>query len=157
MLLVSVLLLIGAIDWQQRRIPNLLLAVLLGIVVLHRNTMPGPTGIVLFSNVVFALVVTAPAYAKKILGAGDVKLMLVLSPVWPTVIFLQVFALGILSLVAVMLLQKIVTQASLVKKLTPSQSPPCGHSFDLRFSRGLPLGTAIALGALITQVLAVFG
>lgn len=144
-MLLCVLLLIGFIDYQQRRIPNGLLILLLGVVLFNHYTRPQVDGDQWLINIVLALVLTAPGYIKGVMGAGDVKLLLVSSAVWPPIVFLLVFSAGILLLSAVMYTPKLVGK---FRAAVPTHSGtvninPTEGSID----RGLPVGTAVFLGA----------
>ncbi len=84
---------IAAIDWQQRRVPNVLLLALLlpavavlawrGTGILGIGWLPSLLGLAL------ALALTLPGYALSRFGAGDVKLAAVMGLVlgWPLVVY----------------------------------------------------------------------
>lgn len=82
---------VAAMDWRERRVPNLLLLAALlpalGVLVWQAK---GPLGVAWPSSLigmVAALLVTLPGYAVSRLGAGDVKLAAVMGLVqgWPSV------------------------------------------------------------------------
>ena len=104
---------IAAADWRWRRVPNLLLLVLLlpTVAVLVLQGV-GPLSVPWQSSLVGALTgaaLTLPSYLLKRLGAGDVKLAAVLGLVlgWPGIGWMLLCAallLGLMSLAALRLL-----------------------------------------------------
>jgi prepilin peptidase CpaA len=135
---------IGYFDWLYRRIPNSHLVILLALGV-YTNIEVGSVSLAtIIINIAVALVLTLPGYIKGVLGGGDVKLMLAITPLYAPLQLLLVFSIGIGSLLLLMAFLHVAQRMSLTKAYCPNmavqQSP---------FQRGLPLGTAIALGALV--------
>ncbi|MEX1667679.1 prepilin peptidase [Zhongshania guokunii] len=151
MLSIVPLLAIGYIDWLHRRIPNSYLLVLLGLGIYSNIVLASSTLTAVIINIIIALALTLPGYIKGVLGGGDVKLMLVLAPFYTPLQLLLVFSIGIGSLLFLMTFLHFAQRMSLTKAYCPAlaahQSP---------FQRGLPLGSAIALGALYLNILSIF-
>ena len=140
-------------DWRYRRIPNLAVFALLLCALLRWSQFSGVElervlevhGI----NVLLALLIAIPGTMKSIFGAGDTKLLSVLALLWPTDQFLQAFSIGILALLAGCIVHdtlKIRRQPALTGNAAGGAMPTMA---ELRL-RGLPLGTALALGALLS-------
>lgn len=144
MLFLAPLIAIGYIDWQHRRIPNSYLLVVLGLGTYSMLIIEGNSLITVLINIAIALALTLPGYIRGVLGGGDVKLMLAITPFYAPLQLLLVFSIGIGSLLLLMAFLHVAQRMSLTKAYCPNmavqQSP---------FQRGLPLGTAIALGALV--------
>lgn len=134
---------IGCFDWLYRRIPNSHLVILLTLGVYTNIAAESVSLATIVINIAVALVLTLPGYIKGVLGGGDVKLMLAITPFYAPLQLLLVFSIGIGSLLLLMTFLHIAQRMPLTKAYCPNmavqQSP---------FQRGLPLGTAIALGAL---------
>ncbi|WP_320838059.1 A24 family peptidase [Zhongshania sp.] len=134
---------IGYIDWQHRRIPNSYLLVLLGLGTYSMLIIEGSSLTTVLINIVISLALTLPGYIRGLLGGGDVKLMLAITPLYAPLQLLLVFSIGIGSLLLLMAFIHIAQRMPLTKAYCPNmavqQSP---------FRRGLPLGTAVVLGAL---------
>lgn len=145
MLLVAMapLVAIGYVDWIHRRIPNSYLMLLLGIGIYSSVTLDGPSPKSIVINIAIALALTLPGYIKGVVGGGDVKLMLVLAPLFSPLQLLFVFSTGIASLLLLMTFLHFAQRMSLIK----ANCPNAGLQ-QTAFQRGLPLGTAIALGLL---------
>lgn len=144
----ALLLAIAYYDWQHRRISNHLCALLL-LSIACNSLIVGqsiPISAVLV-NLVIALLLTLPGYCKGVLGGGDVKLMIVLAPAWQPLFFLQAFAIGVLGLVLLM------TARTYFSKTNARTAPNFGADNERTFSRGLPLGTAMAMGGLVGSAL----
>jgi prepilin peptidase CpaA len=124
------LMLVGYIDWSRRRIPNILNATLFvwSLVVFFAGF--GINTYQWLINIALALAITLPGYLSGRLGGGDVKLLLALSPLWPPMKMLAIFAFGVLSMAMLMSLAGL------------SGRRASYHQ------RGLPLGTAVFLGAI---------
>ncbi|MBB5187344.1 prepilin peptidase CpaA [Zhongshania antarctica] len=137
------LIIIGYIDWQYRRIPNSYLLGLLGLGIYSNIVLVGGDLTAVIINIIIALALTLPGYIKGVLGGGDVKLMLAITPLYAPLQLLLVFSIGIGSLLLLMTFLHIAQRMPLTKAYCPNmafqQSP---------FRRGLPLGTAVVLGAL---------
>lgn len=141
-------------DWKYRRIPNLGVFTLLLCALLRWTQFSGLElervlevhGI----NVLLALLIVIPGALKGIVGAGDTKLMLALALLWPTDQFLQAFSLGVLALLAICLLHDTARSRrglSLAGGNTQTVALPVMQELA---QHGLPLGTALGLGALLT-------
>ena len=134
---------IGYIDWRHRRIPNSGLVLVLGLAI-YSNIALGSTGLTSVAiNIAIALILTLPGYIKGVLGGGDVKLMLVLAPLFTPLQLLFVFSTGIGSLLLLMTFLHFAPRMPLTKAYCPNTA-----AHQSAFTRGLPLGTAIALGTL---------
>mgnify|MGYP001952333287 CR=1 FL=1 len=123
------LLVLAYVDWSSRRIPN---ALNLALFIASLSIFLGSGGISAYQwvvNIVLALAITLPGYLSNNMGGGDVKLLLALSPLWPPTSLLCVFASGTLMLACIM---------TLIEKAT---------RHDNHRARGLPIGTAVSLGA----------
>ena len=138
---------IGCIDWLYRRIPNSCLGLLLGLVIYSNIVLDGPGLKSVAINFAIALILTLPGYIKGMLGGGDVKLMLVLAPLFSPVQLLFVFSIGIGSLLLLMTFLYFAQRMPLTKAYYPNIA-----ARPSAFQRGLPLGTAIALGTLALSV-----
>lgn len=144
----ALLLVIGCIDWQQRRIPNSLCALLLlSAVYAHLITGQSIATSAVLVNLAIALLLCLPGYFKGVLGGGDVKLMIALVPAWSTLFLLQAFALGVLSVALLMVVQ------SYLVRPTALTEPNTEYGTERSFARGLPLGTAMAVGGLASLLL----
>lgn len=102
---------VAAIDWRQRRVPNLLLlAVLLPASALLIWQGQGLIGVAWLNSLIgmaVALLVTLPGHVVSRLGAGDVKLAAVMGLVqgWPVVawtLLASALILGTMSLAVVL-------------------------------------------------------
>lgn len=135
---------IGYFDWLYRRIPNSHLVVLLTLGVYTNIQGESISLTTAMINIAVAVMLTLPGYIRGLLGGGDVKLMLAITPLYAPLQLLLVFSIGIGSLLLLMAFLHIAQRMSLTKaycsNMAVQQSP---------FQRGLPLGTAIALGAII--------
>lgn len=145
-------------DWRYRRISNLAVLTLLLCALLRWSQFSGmELERVLEAHgftVVLALLIVIPGSLKGIVGAGDTKLMLALALLWPTDQFLQVFSIGVLALLAVcLLLDTLKNQQGVELSSTNCTSNtftmPLLHELT---QRGLPLGSAIGLGTLLSTV-----
>ena len=135
---------IGYFDWLYRRIPNSHLVILLTLGVYTNIAVESVSLATIVINIAVALVLTLPGYIKGVLGGGDVKLMLAITPLYAPLQLLLVFSIGIGSLLLLMAFLHIAQRMSLTKAYCSNMAVQ--HS---PFQRGLPLGTAIALGAVI--------
>jgi prepilin peptidase CpaA len=143
------LLIIGYIDWQYRRIPNSLVIILAGWAAYTAAFSSGITAQTIAINIGIGLTLTLPGYIKGIVGGGDVKLMLAIAPLWPSLQLLSVFSVGIFSLLLLMSFTHLVSRMSLIK----AHYANTANLPSASFKRGIPLGSAIALGALFTTVI----
>lgn len=144
----ALLLAIGYYDWQHRRISNHLCALLL-LSIACNSLIVGqsiPISAVLV-NLAIALLLTLPGYCKGVLGGGDVKLMIVLAPAWQPLFLLQAFTIGVLGLALFM------TVKTYLGKAYVRTAPTFGVDRERGYSRGLPLGTAMAMGGLLGSAL----
>jgi prepilin peptidase CpaA len=144
-----IIVVIAYIDWKYRRIPNSWLVVLLGWAASYAAFSPEISFKIIAMNVVIGLTLTLPGYIKGIVGGGDVKLMLAISPLWPPMQLLSIFSAGILSLLLLMAIAHFFSAISLTKAHYPSQ---CKSTTTAPFKRGVPLGSAIALGAIVVTL-----
>lgn len=145
-------------DWRYRRIPNLAVFTLLICALLRWSQFSGTElervlevhGI----NVLLALVIAIPGAMKSVLGAGDTKLLIVLALLWPTDQFLQAFSIGVLALIAgCLLFDTTKNQCGSANEATGSKASEM--NLPIMFAlvqRGLPLGTAFGIGALLTAL-----
>ena len=125
----------GYVDWSTRRIPNALNVALLLLALAVFFSSHGISFYQWLLNIGLALLITLPGYLSGKLGGGDVKLLLALSPLWPPLKLLITFASGVLLLALLLAVaEKICKQAEYAK-------------------RGLPIGTAVFLGALVASLL----
>lgn len=145
----ALLLMIGYIDWQHRRIPNSIVIALAGLAACFAAFPSGVNFQHIAVNICIGLALTLPGYIKGIVGGGDVKLMLAISPLWPPLQLLSVFSIGVFSLLLLMSFTNLISKMSLTKAYYPSNTNLTSASFK----RGIPLGSAIALGALFTTVI----
>lgn len=139
---------IALVDWKQRRIPNSWLLILSGWAALYAAFSPEINLKIIAVNLVIGLALTLPGYAKGIVGAGDVKLMIAISPLWQPLQLLWVFSLGIISLLFLMSLQHFILKMPLIKAHCPNT-----QTSNTAFHRGVPLGSAIAIGAILVTLL----
>jgi prepilin peptidase CpaA len=93
-------------------------------------------------NLGIGLALTLPGYLKGIVGGGDVKLMLAIAPLWPPLQLLSIFSIGIFSLLLLMSFTNLASKSSLAQAHYANSS----NLTKASFSRGIPLGSAIALG-----------
>ncbi|CAA0088049.1 Uncharacterised protein [Zhongshania aliphaticivorans] len=142
------LLIIGYIDWRNRRIPNNWVVILFGWAVFYTALSPEINLKLIGLNLVIGLALTLPGYVKGIVGAGDVKLMIAISPLWQPTQLLWVFSLGIISLLFLMSLQHYILKMPLIKTYYPDS-----QTSNTAFHRGVPLGSAIAIGATLVTLL----
>jgi len=143
MWLPALLIAIGYIDWQHRRIPNSLVIILAGWAAYTAAFSSGITAQTIAINIGIGLTLTLPGYIKGIVGGGDVKLMLAIAPLWPSLQLLSVFSVGIFSLLLLMSFTHLVSRMSLIK----AHYANTANLPSASFKRGIPLGSAIALGA----------
>ncbi len=137
-------------DWTQRRIANWAVLVLFGCAAL-RWSLTAPSVSELMFNVIIALVISVPGLMKAALGAGDVKLLFALAPLWTTDTYFQAFSFGLVILLTLCLAADLFRS-----RMRPAM---CGSNttvdrrdqsmYQLR-ERGIPLGTALSLGWLTT-------
>ena len=145
-----VLWVIAVIDWQQRRIPNQLVLVLMCTATLSAFNSPKTDATTLLVNLLIGLALTLPGYLKGLVGAGDVKLMVAISPLWTSMELLIVFASGVAIVLIALTAQKRFTNTlhagsgGEVPRESPSNTPL--YHGGPRADSGLPLGTAIAIG-----------
>ncbi|MDF1691047.1 MAG: prepilin peptidase [Zhongshania sp.] len=151
MLFIVPLVAIGCIDWMHRRIPNSYLLVLLALGIYSNAVLESSGLTTLVINITIALALTLPGYIRGVLGGGDVKLMLVLAPLYTPLQLLWVFSIGISSLLLLMTFLHFAQRMSLTKVYCPTMA-----THQSPFHGGLPLGSAIALGALSLNFLSIF-
>ncbi|GAA4088255.1 prepilin peptidase [Zhongshania borealis] len=138
-----ILCLVGYIDWQHRRIPNSLVVILAGWAACYAAFSSEVSVQSIFVNIGIGLALTVPGYIKGVVGGGDVKLMLALAPIYTTPQLLWVFSIGIGSLLFLMAVLHLAQRMPLTKAYYPNYAVQ-----PSAFKRGLPLGSAIALGAI---------
>ncbi|MFT6476159.1 MAG: prepilin peptidase CpaA [Zhongshania aliphaticivorans] len=151
MLLIALLLIIGYIDWQQRRIPNSVVVILAGWAAYSAAFSSEISAQHIAINIGIALILTLPGYIRGIVGGGDVKLMLVIAPLWAPLQLLSIFSIGIFSLLLLMTFTHLFSQMKM--SLTKAHYPHTTPTATTPFKRGVPLGSAIALGAVIVTML----
>lgn len=138
---VVLLLRIGLMDWRQRRIANsdvLIIAVLAAVYFL----LSGPFELTALAwRYPAAILLIMPGFFTGQVGAGDVKLLVALAPMWPPLELLLIFATGVFSVYIMMIFA-----SALARRANPS--PPAHDSARHALARGLPLGSALACGAL---------
>jgi prepilin peptidase CpaA len=151
-----IVLLIGTIDWQCRRIPNELvvcfLAVSVGVALNDWHTAA------VVSNIVIAMLLSLPGYIKGVLGGGDVKLLLAMSPLYPPLEYLLVFACGVLLLAALFVLRTFARkQANSVREhITRYDEGVASNAEAVVQHDGLPIGTAIMLGMFALNIVSYY-
>ncbi|CAA0107884.1 prepilin peptidase [Zhongshania aliphaticivorans] len=138
-----ILILIGIIDWNSRRIPNKYLLILAGWAACYAAFSSEVNAKHIVINIGIGLALTIPGYIKGIVGGGDVKLMLAIAPLWPPLQLLSVFSIGIFSLLLLMSFTHLASRMSLIKAHYANTTNLPSASFK----RGIPLGSAVALGA----------
>lgn len=145
-------------DWKYRRIPNLAVFTLLLCALLRWSQFSGIElermlevhGI----NVLLALLIAIPGSMKSVFGAGDTKLLIVLALLWPTDQFLQVFSIGVITLLAGCLVldaakNQFGSSTEIADTATSAIALP---TMQALVQRGLPLGTALGIGALLNAL-----
>lgn len=152
----AILFAVAWIDWHERRIPNSTLLMLLGCTVfqfaaVRMSLVEGLSPWDLAMNLSVAAVLFVPAYGVGLLGAGDVKLFGVLALLWPSEVYWQAFAIGTLGLV---LLCLIIDRVRRLGNHFAVETAPVHATvlMDSLRTRGIPAGTAMALGAFITLI-----
>jgi prepilin peptidase CpaA len=143
----SILIVIAYIDWKQRRIPNSWLMVLSGWAACYAAFSPAISLQIIAINAIIGLALTLPGFMKGVVGGGDVKLMLAISPLWPPIQLLWVFSTGILGLLLLMSSAHLISTMSLTKVHCPAS-----NLIATSLQRGLPLGSAIAMGAIFISL-----
>lgn len=143
----SILIVIAYIDWKQRRIPNSWLIVLAGWAACYAALSPVISFKIIIINAIIGLALTLPGFMKGLVGGGDVKLMLAISPLWPPMELLWVFSTGILSLLLLMSSAHFISKMSLTKAHYPASNLTATS-----LQRGLPLGSAVAMGAIFISL-----
>jgi prepilin peptidase CpaA len=138
----AILLVIAYIDWKERRIPNSWLIALAGWAACYAALSPVISLKIIALNAIIGLVITLPGFMKGVVGGGDVKLMLAISPLWSPSQLLWVFSIGILSLLLLMSSAHLISKMFLIKEQCPAN-----NLIATSFQRGLPLGSAVAIGA----------
>lgn len=142
-----IIVVVAYLDWKQRRIPNSWLLILSGWAACYAAFSQEMTLKIIAINIVIGLALTLPGYIKGIVGGGDVKLMLAISPLWPPTELLWIFSVGILSLLLLMSSAHIFSAMPLTKAYYPAT-----NTAKATFNRGVPLGSAIAIGAIIVTL-----
>ena len=123
---------LGYVDLKTRRIPNYANIAVFLAALLCQASEQAPATLAITANVVFALVLTLPGYFGGVLGGGDVKLMVALSPAWPPLFLFGSFAIGVLAVGIIM----------------------AARSRSGRINNpSLPLATCMALGAMLLMAL----
>lgn len=151
-MLIVILIIIGVIDWQQRRIPNNLVLLLFVAGCVELFLAAGTINIAsLTLNILIAMLLTIPAYFKGIVGGGDVKLMLALTLSWPPLVFLIIYAVGVATTVVALELEKRLTSQCELPTISGESMANNGEAKSAKC--GLPLGSAMAFGAIIYTIL----
>lgn len=154
----SVFFIAGYVDWHYRRIPNRVNALLFICAVFSQLSAEQVMPIsFLLMNITIALCLSLPGYFKGVLGGGDIKLLLAVCPAWSPIFFLASFATGILVLTLLMFC------SSLLRSRYSISTNKSHLSFVLAddktkavFRNGLPLASALCLGALLCAFLSMF-
>lgn len=144
----AILAIIAWQDWTQRRIPNWAVGVLLASA-LVRWLVGDPSSNELMFNLLIVAAISIPGMASATLGAGDVKLLFALAPLWTTDTLVHAFSFGILALFGL-------AAASDAARHHSTPGGAAASTLGQLRQRGIPLGTAIALGALITATISLF-
>lgn len=145
---IILLMLIGNLDWQQRRIPNKLVLILAGWAVFNAAFYSDIYIQYIMINIGIGLALTLPGYLKGIVGGGDVKLMLAIAPLWPPSQLLWVFSIGVFGLLLLMLFINLLSETLLTNTLSDNRV----NLTSCSLKRGVPLGSAIAMGALYMSI-----
>ena len=121
---------VGYVDLKTRRIPNYANMALLGAALLCQASSSSPSLGVVVANIGLGLILSLPGYFTGVLGGGDVKLLVALSPAWDPLFLFGSFAAGVIVVGITLTIQK--------RGLLPSPQKAV--------SDGLPIGTCIAAG-----------
>ena len=153
---------IGVRDWRQRRITNPSLIILAATSLVYTSFWGGLTWQQVSLNLFIGLAITLPGYIRGVVGGGDVKLMVALAPLWPPMTLLTVFAAGtVATVLTLQLLHCVHAQFSSAAReyagqfSHPVPSPPSNAKAkepDGNALSGLPLASAMALGAMLTHI-----
>jgi prepilin peptidase CpaA len=143
-IIIPLLIGVGILDWQHRRIPNLAVLLIAGLAWGSYFLWKPFDATTVMINILLAVLLTVPGYLRGIVGAGDVKLMLAIAPLWSSISLLQIFASGVLLTVCLLKLQAplVASWRGVFAPSSHTDAKPVPPSHT-----GLPLGTAIALGA----------
>ncbi|WP_372860661.1 prepilin peptidase [Spongiibacter sp.] len=149
MLLMIAMVPVALSDWYLRRISNSLnLVILLAAlcVFFSEHSLSYQTWLI---NAALALCITLPGYLRGAMGGGDVKLLLALSPAWNPVHFMLVFAVGIGTLLTIL---------AAAQAISSCRRPVTGRLLTAApLQRGLPVGTAIFVGMILTAMISAAG
>jgi prepilin peptidase CpaA len=145
----------GCVDWRYRRIPNSINSLLFICAVLSQLSTAQVMPISLFLiNICIALCLSLPGYFKGVLGGGDVKLLLAVSPAWTPIFFLASFATGILALTLLMFCSTLLrNNTSISTYETCLDVDSTTENTHQVFRRGLPLASALCIGAILCSAL----
>lgn len=152
---------IGARDWRQRRITNSSLLALAIPALVYAGFWGGLTWQQVGLNVLIGLALTLPGYVRGAVGGGDVKLMIAVAPLWPPLTMLIIFAAGTAAAVLILQLFRLIEHFADREKggnathfvgATYGHIATCVQTPSGNSAPGLPLGSAIALGALLMHV-----
>ena len=154
---------IGARDWRQRRITNTSLLFLSIPGLVYAGFFGGPAWPQVGLNLFIGLALTLPGYIRGVVGGGDVKLMVAVAPLWPPLTLLVIFAAGTIAVALMLQFCRYMQQhpGSAIEGNAPPLGAPCSHNPACleapggacgKDTFGLPLGSAIALGALLMHV-----
>lgn len=153
---------IGVRDWRQRRITNPSLIVLAAASLVYTTFWGGLTWQQVGLNLFIGLAITLPGYIRGVVGGGDVKLMIALAPLWPPMTLLATFAAGTVATVLILqLLHCVHAQfSSAAREYAGHFSHPAPRQLsnaeakesDGNSLSGSPLGSAMALGALLAHI-----
>ena len=126
---------LGYVDLKTRRIPNSASITLFFAALLCQVSDQAPTLLAVAANLVLGLSLTLPGYFRGIVGGGDVKLMMALSPAWSPFFLFGSFAVGVL----------ITSAAVFIQSRTHKGVAQAG-------SANLPLATCMASGAVLLLI-----
>lgn len=150
LLVTTTLLVVAWQDWIQRRISNHAVLLLIGLASLHWACGLGNLN-ALWINLVLVLMVSLPGALKSTLGAGDIKLLFTLALLWPTNTLLQAFSVGVIGLVLLCVaMDRLLGDYS--RATGEGACLPSVTFIEQLNHRGLPLGTALAIGYLTTLI-----
>ena len=138
---------IAYVDWKYRRIPNSLLLILVGWAVCFAALSHDISLTVICINIGIGLAITLPGYLKGVVGGGDLKLMLAISPLWTPIQLLWIFSIGVVSLLLLMSFAYFFARMPLIT----ARYPNVINTRTKPFHRGVPLGSAIAIGAIFVS------
>lgn len=100
-----------------------------------------------------AALISIPGYWKGVVGGGDVKLLFALALLWSPIQLMTSFSLGLLCLAIIMVAIDFRSSATITQG---APSSTINAEAKSTMHKGIPWGTALALGATITTVVDIF-